>query len=75
MSRSSTRRYVALKVTTGNIFYGIKRGHMEELSIMKCLSDPRHRHPGKIHCTQLFEDFIVIRKKTPKKTYLPLLTY
>jgi serine/threonine protein kinase len=45
-------------VTTGNVFYGIKKGQMEELSILKRLSDPRYHHPGKIHCTQLFEDFM-----------------
>ena len=31
---------------------------MEELSILKCLSDPRYHHPGKIYCTQLFKDFV-----------------
>ena len=58
IARSTTRPYVALKVTTGNVFSGIQAGQMEELDILKCISDPQLHHPGKGHCTQLFEDFL-----------------
>ena len=55
---SATPSPVALKLTTGNVFCGTRKWQMKELSILKCLSDPRYHHPGKIYCTQLFEDFV-----------------